>query len=238
MIIAAVGDLHVKGDQKGKWKEYFKEISKKADVLLLCGDLTDTGLIAEAEVLKDELNACPIPVIGVLGNHDFENNHEDEIANILRSDTVHILDGDSIIIQDIGFAGIKGFGGGFDNHMLSMFGEKMIKSFVQETVNEELKLDKALMRLESAHVAKKIVLLHFSPIASTVAGEPEVIWTFLGSSRLAQPLNSWNVTAAFHGHAHRGILKGSTSTGVPVFNVAKDILIKEGYELPFYLFEV
>lgn len=238
MIIAAIGDIHIKDDEKGKWVDYFRDISKKADVLLLCGDLTDTGKITEAEILREELKACSIPVIAVLGNHDFENNLQDEITKILISTNIYILDGDSVIIDNVGFAGIKGFGGGFDNHMLSMFGERMIKDFVQEAVNESLKLDKALMRLESNDITKKIALLHFSPIKTTITGEPEVIWPFLGSSRLAEPLNTWNVVAAFHGHAHHGVIEGTTSTGVKVLNVSKDILLKEGYNPPFYLFEV
>ena len=237
--IAAVGDIHVREVEKGKWLAYFKEVSAKADVLLLCGDLTDTGDEAEAQVLADELKACSIPVVAVLGNHDFEKGRHKLIRHIMQSANVHVLDGESVVIGDLGIAGVKGFGGGFDKHMLSMFGEGAMKAFVQEAVDEALHLERALARLDSDHkIAKKIAIFHYSPVADTVIGEPEVIFPFLGSSRLAEPLNSKQVIAAFHGHAHLGTLTGKTSGGVPVFNVSKPLLQREGYACPFYLYEI
>jgi Icc-related predicted phosphoesterase len=238
--IAAVGDIHVRETDKGKWVEYFKEVSRKADVLVICGDLTDTGDESEAQVLAEELRACTIPIVAVLGNHDFEKGRHKLIRQIVQKDNVHILDGEAVVIGDVGFAGVKGFGGGFDNYMLSMFGEGAMKAFVQEAVDEALRLDRALARLDADHnhVAKKIAVMHYSPIKETVIGEPEPIFPFLGSSRLSEPLNRREVLAAFHGHAHVGSLEGKTSTGVRVFNVAKPILIKAGYTCPFYLFEV
>jgi Icc-related predicted phosphoesterase len=236
--IAAVGDIHVRESDKGKWVEFFKEASRSADVLLICGDLTDTGDEAEAQVLAEELRACSIPVIGVLGNHDFEKGRHKLIRQIVHNDHVHILDGEAVVVNDIGFAGVKGFGGGFDNHMLSMFGEGAMKAFVQEAVDEALRLDRALARLDAEYkVERKVVLLHYSPIKETIIGEPEAIYPFLGSSRLADPLNRRNVIAAFHGHAHVGSLEGKTSGGVPVYNVSKPILLKAGYKCPFYVFE-
>jgi Icc-related predicted phosphoesterase len=237
--IAAVGDIHVRENERGKWTEYFKEVSRKADVLLLCGDLTDTGDEVEAQVLAEELKACTVPVVGVLGNHDFEKGRHKLIRQIVQNQNVHILDGESVIIGNVGFAGVKGFGGGFDNHMLSMFGEGAMKAFVQEAVDEALHLERALARLDSDNDnLKKIAILHYSPIKETVIGEPEVIFPFLGSSRLAEPLNRKKVLAAFHGHAHIGQLEGQTSAGVKVFNVSKPILQRSGYEFPFFIFEV
>lgn len=237
--IAAVGDIHIKETDKGKWTECFKTISEKADILVISGDLTDTGKIEEAEILKEELQACRIPVVAVLGNHDCDHGKQDEIKSLLQNDNFHILDGDSVVVHDIGFAGVKGFGGGFDNFMLSMFGEKMIKKFVQESVDEALKLDKALMRLDSLREDLiKIAVLHYSPIKATVIGEPEQIYPFLGSSRLVEPINRRQVAVAFHGHAHVGTFEGKTSKGVKVFNVAKPLLSKMGLEDPFYLYEV
>jgi Icc-related predicted phosphoesterase len=237
--IAAVGDIHVKETDKGKWVEYFKEVSKQADVLVICGDLTDTGDEAEAQVLADELRACTVPVVAVLGNHDFEKGRHKLIRQIVQKENIHILDGEAVVIGDVGFAGVKGFGGGFDNYMLSMFGEGAMKAFVQEAVDEALRLDRALARLDADHesIAKKIAVLHYSPIKETVIGEPEPIFPFLGSSRLSEPLNRRHVLAAFHGHAHIGTLEGQTSAGVKVFNVAKTILTKAGYKCPFYVFE-
>jgi Icc-related predicted phosphoesterase len=238
--IAAVGDIHVSEHDQGKWSHYFREASKDADVLLLCGDLTDTGHLTEAEILAEELRACTIPVIGVLGNHDYERGQQKTIKKILEKEDVHILDGEAIVVRGVGFAGVKGFGGGFDRYTLSMFGEDMIKKFVEETVNDSLRLDRALVRLESQHDGhlKKVVIMHYSPIKATVVGEPEEIFPFLGSSRLAEPLETREVIAAFHGHAHHGTLAGTTPKGVKVFNVSKVLLHKEGFDKGYYILEV
>lgn len=237
--IAAVGDIHVRETDRGKWVEYFKEVSRKADVLAICGDLTDTGDEVEAQILVEELKACSVPVVAVLGNHDFEKGRHKLIRQILLKEGVHILDGEAVVINEVGFAGVKGFGGGFDAHMLSMFGEGAMKAFVQEAVDEALHLDRALARLDAENEnIKKIAIMHYAPIKETIIGEPEVIYPFLGSSRLSEPLNRRQVVAAFHGHAHVGSLEGTTSSGVKVYNVSKPILLKHGYEVPFYLLEV
>ena len=237
--IAAVADIHVRESDKGRWVDYFKEVSQKADVLVIAGDLTDTGDEQEAQVLAEELKSCTIPVIGVLGNHDYEKGRHKLIRQIVQNQNVHILNGEAIVVAGVGFAGIKGFGGGFDNYMLSMFGEGAMKAFVQEAVEEALHLDRALARLDADHPQiKKVAVLHYSPIKETVVGEPEPIFPFLGCSRLAEPLSRRHVEAAFHGHAHVGTLEGQTSNGVKVFNVAKPILLKAGYSIPYYLLEV
>jgi Icc-related predicted phosphoesterase len=236
--IAAVADIHVKEGDKGKWVDFFKEISSQAAILVIAGDLTDTGDEMEAQVLAEELKACTIPVVAVLGNHDFEKGRHKLIRQILSKTGVHILDGEAIFIGDVGFAGVKGFGGGFDKHMLSFFGEGAMKAFVQEAVDEALHLDRALSRLDAEkRDIKKIAVLHYAPIKETVVGEPEPIYPFLGCSRLAEPLNRHKVLAAFHGHAHIGSLEGKTSDGIAVYNVAIPILQKAGYTHPFYIFE-
>lgn len=237
--IAAIADLHTRVTDKGHWVECFKEVSAKADVLLIGGDLTDTGDEEEAKILAEELRVCTIPVVAVLGNHDYEKGRHKMIRQIIQNDHVHILDGEAVVVDSIGIAGVKGFGGGFDNYMLSMFGEEGMKNFVQEALNEALHLDRALARLDQDHEnIKKIALLHYSPIKETVQGEPEVLFPFLGCSRLAEPLSRRNVVAAFHGHAHVGQLEGHAANGVKVFNVARPVLQKAGYSLPFFLFEV
>lgn len=235
--IAAIADIHIREGDRGKWVDFFKDVSKKADVLLIAGDLTDTGDEGEADVLANELNSCNIPVVAVLGNHDYEKGRHKLIRQILLKANVHMLDGEAVILNGIGFAGVKGFGGGFDKHMLSFFGEGAMKAFVQEAVDEALHLERALSRLDAEPEAiKKVALLHYAPIRETVVGEPESIFPFLGSSRLAEPLNQHKVTAAFHGHAHVGMLEGKTGSGVPVYNVAKPILNKAG--MPFFLLEI
>ena len=237
--IAALADIHVQETDRNKLTGLFKEASRQADILLICGDLTNTGDEAEAEVLKEELKACTIPVLAVLGNHDYEKGRQKTIRQLLQSEQVHILDGEAIAIGNLGFAGVKGFGGGFDNYMLSMFGESAMKAFVQEAVNEALSLDRALTRLDQQHEGlKKFAILHYSPIQDTVKGEPEQIFPFLGSSRLADPLIRRQVIAAFHGHAHAGTLEGTLNGNIKIFNVAKPILVKAGYEWPFFLYEV
>jgi Icc-related predicted phosphoesterase len=237
--VAAVADIHVKTSDKGKWADYFREISKQADILLIGGDLTDTGDEVEAQILSEELKNCNIPVVVVLGNHDHEKGRQKLIRQTIQNEHVHVLDGEVVVVGNIGIAGIKGFGGGFDNHMLSMFGEEGMKAFVRESVNEELRLDRALNRLDQDYEnIKKIVLMHYAPIKATVMGEPEQIFPFLGCSRLAEPLNRQEIVAVFHGHAHKGVLEGETQTGLKVYNVAKPILQRAGFALPVFIIEV
>ncbi|MGN7204603.1 metallophosphoesterase family protein [Pedobacter sp. SAFR-022] len=237
--IAAMADIHVKETDKGRFADCFKEISGKADVLIIAGDLTDTGDEGEAAILIEELKQCSIPVLGVLGNHDYEKGRHKLIRQMLQDSGMTILDGESIVVKGVGFAGVKGFGGGFDKYMLSMFGEGAMKAFVQEAVDEALHLERALAKLDQQHEnIKKIAILHYAPIFQTIVGEPEVIYPFLGSSRLAEPLSRQNVIAAFHGHAHAGTLEGEAPGGVKVFNVALPILRKHGYPCGYYTFEV
>lgn len=237
--IAAVGDVHVRENDRGKWTDYFKEVSRQADILVICGDLTDTGDEAEAEILAEELKVCSVPVVAVLGNHDYEKGRHKLIRQIMLRQGVHMLDGESVVIQDVGFAGVKGFGGGFDKYMLSFFGEGAMKAFVQEAVDEALHLERALSRLDAEHdTIKKVAVLHYSPVRDTVVGEPESIFPFLGSSRLAEPLDRHKVAVALHGHAHIGSFEGHTLGGVRVLNVSKPVLMKQSTAFPFFVIEV
>lgn len=237
--IAAMADLHIRETDKGKWVDCFKQIAANADILVIAGDLTDTGDEGEAAVLIEELKPCSIPIICVLGNHDYEKGRHKLIRQMMINSNIHVLDGESVVVNGIGFAGVKGFGGGFDKHMLSMFGEGAMKAFVQEAVDEALHLDRALARLDQENEQiKKIAIMHYSPVSETVKGEPEIIFPFLGSSRLAEPLTRRNVVAAFHGHAHSGTLEGQAPGDVKIFNVARPILLKSGYSCGFFTFEV
>ncbi len=216
--IAAVGDIHYTKNCKGRLKELFTEASQKADILAICGDFTDYGLPEEASVLAEDLESyVHIPAIGVIGNHDFESGKVSEVKSILKETGLTLLDGESVEFFGVGFAGVCGFGGGFAPHMLNAWGEPIIKDFVQETIEHALCLEKALARVGSA---KRVVLLHYSPTRETVEGESPEIYPFLGSSRLEQAIDEFEVSVVFHGHAHNGKAQGKTSHGVPVFNVA------------------
>lgn len=220
--IAAVADIHVKKTSAGAFQSLFAQVTESADVLLMCGDLTDYGTVEEGKVLAKEItSALRIPAIAVLGNHDYESAQEKELVQILTDAGVVVLDGDSYELHGVGFAGVKGFGGGFGRRALGAWGEPIIKQFVHETINESLKLEAALARLRTP---QKIGVLHYSPIQATVGGEPLEIVAFLGSSRLEEPLDRYRVNAVFHGHAHRGSAEGRTKGNAPVYNVAMPVL--------------
>lgn len=219
--VAAVGDLHCKRTSEGAFRALFAAASARADVLALCGDVTDYGLPEEAVILARDLASATIPVLAVLGNHDFESGRVEEVRGILTDAGVTVLDGDSYEIGGAGFAGTKGFAGGFGEHALGAWGEEAIKAFVHEAVHEALKLETALSRLSTP---ERVVLLHYSPIEATVEGEAPTVFPFLGSSRLEEPLTRYPVAAVFHGHAHHGRLEGRTRNGVPVFNVCLPLL--------------
>src|SRR5215212_4376754 len=178
--VAAIGDLHVMEDGVAPYRELFTEISGSADVLVLCGDLTNFGKTTEAEILAEDLAACSIPVVGVLGNHDYECGQPEEIARILHEAGMRLLDGEAYEIAGVGFAGCKGFIGGYGRHMLSAFGEPAIKAFVQAAVDENLKLESSLRMLRSDRI---VVITHYSPVLETLEGEPPEIFPFLGSTR-------------------------------------------------------
>jgi Icc-related predicted phosphoesterase len=234
--VAAMGDVHCTRTSSGTLAPLFMEAAEQADVLLLAGDLTDYGLPEEARVLARELSGVKIQVLAVLGNHDCESGKEEEVVQILSEAGVRLLDGDAVEIDGVGFAGVKGFGGGFGRRTLEPWGEAATKAFVHEAIGETLKLERALARLRTP---QRVALLHYAPVEATVEGEPREIFPFLGSSRLEEPLNRYQVTMAFHGHAHRGAPEGRTSTGIPVFNVALPLMKRVLSEsLPIRIVEI
>ena len=235
--IAAVSDVHYARTSQGSLQPLFAQIAEQADVLVLPGDLTDYGYADEARILARDLQTTvKIPIVAVLGNHDYEAGEPDEVRRILADAGVHMLDGDAVEIHGVGFAGVKGFAGGFGRGALGPWGEPVIKLFVQEAVNEALKLESALARLETTHT---LAVLHYSPIRETVEGEPVEIHPWLGCSRLEEPLTRFEVSAVVHGHAHKGAPVGATSTGIPVYNVSLQVL-KENYpdKPPFRIIEI
>lgn len=230
--IAALADLHYgRSAAQGSLHPLFSQITESADLLVLCGDLTDYGLAEEARSLAREItSALKIPTVAVLGNHDVESGQQEEIKKILADAGVVTLDGDATEIQGIGFAGVKGFCGGFGRRALGPWGEDVIKRFVREALDEALKLESALARLRSRRL---VALLHYSPIQETVEGEPREIFPFLGCSRLEEPLTRFNVSAVFHGHAHHGRPEGRTSKNAPVFNVSSSLMRELSPDRPF-----
>ena len=221
MRIAAMADLHCAKVPQEALTSAFARMRDHADALVLCGDLTDYGLPEEARLLARDLGAVRLPMVAVLGNHDFESGKQDEVAAILTDAGVKMLDGDAVEVEGVGFAGAKGFAGGFNERMLGAWGEEGIKRFVHESIDEALKLESALARLRTT---RRVVLLHYAPVRGTVEGEPLEIFPFLGSSRLEDPINRHPVDMVFHGHAHRGQLESATRGNVPVYNVAVPLL--------------
>ncbi len=235
--IGALADLHYTKTPEKWLHDLLVQAGRESDVLVLGGDLTDHGLPEEAQGLAREIHAAvSIPVIAVLGNHDYESGKQEEVKSILCESGIRVLDGEAAEVEGVGFAGIKGFAGGFGRYALGPWGEDIIKNFVRESVDEALKLESALARLRQR---PRIALLHYSPIQETVEGEPVEIYAFLGSSRLEEPLSRYPVDVVFHGHAHRGRPEGRTAAGVPVYNVSMQLLKRTYPDRPaFRLFEL
>ena len=235
MKIAAIGDLHVTEENVAPYGRMFEEISSQADILLLCGDLTNFGKSGEAQILAGDIAKATVPVLGVLGNHDYECGQHEEVARILREAGMILLDEQAQEIDGVGFAGVKGFLGGFGRGELAPFGEPEIKAFVDVTNNEARKLENALRSLRTEKI---VAVLHYAPIAQTLVGEPIEIFQYLGSARLADAIDRFdNVAFVVHGHAHHGTFEGATMRGTPVYNVAQPVL-RATFDKPFKILEV
>jgi Icc-related predicted phosphoesterase len=233
--VAAIGDLHVMEDSVAPYRELFAEISNAADVLVLCGDLTNFGKTKEAEILAEDIRSCSIPVVGVLGNHDYECGQPEKVASILHEAGMTVLDEQAVEIGGVGFAGVKGFMGGYGRGELAPFGEPIAKAFVDEVLNESRKLENQLRTLRTE---RSVAVLHYSPVPDTLAGEPEPIYQYLGSQRLCEPIDRFDhVKAVVHGHAHHGSYEGRTPMGRPVYNVAQFVL-KPLFGKPYVVLEI
>jgi len=235
--VAAIGDLHVQEDSVAPYRELFAEVSNHADVLLLCGDLTNFGKTTEAEILAEDIKSCSVPVLGVLGNHDYECGQPEKVVEILRGAGMIVLDEQAHEIDGVGFAGVKGFMGGYGRGELAPFGEPIAKLFVDEAMNEARKLENALRTIRTE---RSVAVLHYSPTVETLDGEPVEIFQYLGSQRLADAIDRFDhVQAVVHGHAHHGSLEGRTALGIPVFNVAMPLLMRTFPDKPpFRVFEL
>jgi Icc-related predicted phosphoesterase len=235
MRLAAVADIHIRKENYEEDVRNFSAVNEIADALVIAGDLTNHGLPNEMTACLRVLDQIRIPIIAVLGNHDHESGHQDELAGMLRVAGVHLLDGNCFEVDDVGFAGTKGFCGGFAPYELMPFGEAGIKNFVEIADREMVKLDYGLAQLQTS---VKVAITHYAPIKETIAGEPEAIFPFLGSSRLERALARHKPALALHGHAHKGTFSANTQDGVRVCNVALHILRERGEQHPFVLFDL
>jgi uncharacterized protein len=236
MRIAAIADLHFTPQSYDHIREPLGRVREEADVLVIAGDLTNWGRPEEMESLLNALVRLRIPIVAVLGNHDYESGQESDLMRLMTSEGIKVLDGAGYEREGVGFAGTKGFLGGFGRGVLTSFGEPAIKAFVQAGVNEALKLERALLQVQQAE--KRVVVLHYAPIPETLVGEPPEIFPYLGSSRLAEVVDRHGAALVFHGHAHHGRLEGRTPGGTPVYNVSLALLQVQDPPLVYRVFEV
>lgn len=235
MRIAATADLHYSTQNSSILKEQFAKVRDEADVLTIAGDLTNFGRLEEMEPLVNVLVRLRIPVVAVLGNHDYESGNEANLMRMMSSEGIKVLDGTGYERDGVGFAGTKGFIGGFGRGMLTPFGEPEVKAFVKTSIDEAMKLERAMSQLRTP---KRVVVLHYAPIAATVHGEAQEIYPYLGSSRLAEVVDRHGANLVVHGHAHHGSLSGTTAGGVPVHNVAITLLQSQQAGAAYRIFEV
>ncbi|KJK45656.1 metallophosphoesterase [Lentzea aerocolonigenes] len=223
--IAAVGDVHLGEDMRGRLRPALDKVGEHADVLLLAGDLTRHGTVAEAQVVADEFADLAVPVVAVLGNHDHQDDKPLEVTKTLQDKGIHVLEGSTFQAEingcTLGVAGVKGFGGGFAGKCGSAFGEREMKAFIQHTCDIAETLEQALSELDTDI---KVALTHYAPVPDTLRGEPPEIYPFLGSYLLGEAIDATGTHLAVHGHAHFGTEQGMTPGGVRVRNVAQPII--------------
>ncbi len=235
MRIAATADLHFAPANQVLLRDQLSKARDEADVLVLAGDLTNYGQPSEMEPLLNALVRLRVPTIAVLGNHDYECGKEQELMRMMTAEGIKVLDGSAYERDGVGFAGTKGFVGGFGRGVLTAFGEAEVKNFVRASIDEALKLERGISQLRTK---KRVVVLHYSPIAATVRGENPEIMPFLGTSRLAEVIDRHGADLVVHGHAHHGTLEGQTLAGVPVRNVAITLLQEQQPPAAYRIFDV
>ena len=235
MRIAALADLHYSPQSYDRIREQMSRVRDEADVLVLAGDLTNYGKPAEMESLLNALVRVRVPIVAILGNHDYESGHEAELMKMMTDEGIKVLDGTGYERDGVGFAGCKGFLGGFGRGVLTAFGEKEVKSFVQAAIDECLKLERAMSQLRAQ---KRVVVVHYSPIPATVVGEAPEIYPYLGTSRLAEVIDRHGANIVIHGHAHHGAPEGKTTAGIPVYNVALALIQQQDSKAAYRVFEI
>ncbi len=235
MRIAALADLHFTPQSYDRIREQMNRVRDEADLMVVAGDLTNFGKPEEIESMLNSLVRIRIPIVAVLGNHDYESGRAQELMKLLTNEGVKVLDGTAYERDGIGFAGTKGFAGGFGRGALTAFGEPEVKAFVQAAIDESLKLERALSQLRTP---KRVVVVHYSPIGATVQGEPPEIYPYLGSSRLMEVIDRHGADLVLHGHAHHGAPDGKTTAGCPVHNVALPILLAMNPPRAYRIFDI
>jgi hypothetical protein len=235
MRVAATADLHYSAQSPGILKEQLAKVRDDADVLVIAGDLTNFGRPEEMEPLINVLVRLRVPVVAVLGNHDYESGQEAELARMMRAEGIKVLDGTAYERDNVGFAGAKGFLGGFGRGVLTAFGEPEVKAFVKASIDEAMKLERAMSQLRTE---KRVVVLHYAPIATTVEGEAREIFPYLGNSRFAEIVDRHGANLIVHGHAHHGSPNGRTTAGIPVHNVAITLLQGQNPSTAYRVFDI
>jgi Icc-related predicted phosphoesterase len=235
MRIAATADLHFTPQSATVLRDQFNKVRDDADLLIVAGDLTNYGKPSEMEPLLNTLVRLRIPTVAVLGNHDYESEQQAELMRMMTVEGIKVLDGSAYERDGVGFAGTKGFVGGFGRGILTAFGEAEIKAFVRASIDEALKLERAMSQLRTT---KRVVVLHYAPIAATTEGEALEISPFLGTSRLAEVIDRHGADLVLHGHAHNGKLDGNTAGGIPVHNVAITLLQSQQSPGAYRVFDV
>jgi Icc-related predicted phosphoesterase len=232
--VAAAGDVHCREGNREEVARAFASLRGEADVVLLAGDLTAVGEPAEARVLAEACAPLEIPVLAVLGNHDWHANRTEELTGVLTEAGIDVLDRDSRVIDlggvEVGVIGTKGFVGGFAGSHLSDFGEPALRMIYADATAEVKALARGLQQVATCPV--RIVLLHYAPTEQTLEGESPGIWTYLGTDRLAGPIREHEPDMVLHGHAHAGTLQGKID-GVPVYNVSIPLMGRD-----FWIFEL
>ena len=231
--VAAAGDIHCSEEERTRLQTAFAEADREADIILLAGDLTTYGEPEQAAVLADVTREIATPIFAVLGNHDWHADRHEELAAALRDGGIHLLERAAEVTAvrgvEVGIVGTKGFVGGFSDSLLPDFGEPLLRRLYAETSAEVAALERGLRTIAGCPV--RIVLLHYAPTRTTIQGEREAIWAFLGSERLAGPIAEHRPDAVFHGHGHAGTFAGSIGH-IPVFNVGAAVPVRD-----FWVFE-
>ncbi len=235
MRIAATADLHFSPQNYDRIREQMNRVRDDADLLVIAGDLTNYGRPQEMESLLNALVRLRVPIVAVLGNHDYESGQHEQLMQMMTAEGIKVLDGTGYEREGVGFAGTKGFLGGFGRGILTAFGEPEVKAFVQASVDEALKLERALSQLRTE---KRVIVIHYAPIGDTIRGEPSEIYPYLGNSRLSEVADRHGANLILHGHAHHGSPDGKTTGGIPVHNVALHILQQQDSPVPYRVFNV